>query len=173
MTYALGIVGYVAVRALLSGFTARHDFRTPFRFGIAAIAVNLVSSAVLAWIAAPLGWGHAALGLGTSLASLVNCGLLLWALIQTGVYRPLPGWSAMMLRVIAACIAMGTLLWALDPDAAVWRDWQLTQRLTRLGLLVGAGALVYGGSLWVLGLRPTHLRIRQATSPIAPHASRP
>ncbi|WP_139556532.1 murein biosynthesis integral membrane protein MurJ [Methylotetracoccus oryzae] len=157
-TYSLGITGFIAARVLLSGFTARHDYRTPFRFGVIAIGVNLLASAALAYAAAPLGWGHAALGLGTSLAGLLNSALLLRELVRLEIYRPPAGWGRLMLQTLAACTVMGVLLTVLNPEPTEWRDWRAMERLTHLGLLVAGGMIAYASCLWGLGLRPRHLQ---------------
>jgi putative peptidoglycan lipid II flippase len=158
-TYSFGITGFIAARVLLSGFTARRDYRTPFRFGVIAIGVNLLASAALAYAAAPLGWGHAALGLGTSLAGLLNSALLLRELVRLGIYRPPAGWGRLLLQTFTACTVMGVLLVYLNPGPAEWRDWHATERLTHLGLLVAAGMFAYASCLWSLGLRPRHLQL--------------
>lgn len=160
-TYALGITGFIAARVLLSGFTARHDYATPFRYGVIAIGLNLLASAVLAYAAAPSGWGHAALGLGTSLAGLVNAALLLRALVRQRVYRPSADWGPLLLRTAVACAVMGVLLTQLDPPPAVWHDWHAGERLAHLALLLAAGLTSYGTCLWGLGLRPQHLQFRR------------
>ena len=160
-TYAGGIAGFVAVRILLSGFAARHDYRTPFRFGLFAIALNLSCSGILAYLAAPSGWGHAALGFATSLAGLTNAALLLRALIRSGAYRPPRDWNLLLLRTVAACAVMGALLAWLDPGPDAWRDWHAAERLKHLALLIGAGAAAYGASLWGTGLRPRHLQFHR------------
>lgn len=158
-TYALGITGFIAARVLLSGFTARHDFRTPFRFGVTAIGLNLLASSLLAYAAAPLGWGHAALGLGTSLAGLTNSGLLLVALIRSGIYRPPAGWGLLLVRTAVACGVMGALLAYLNPEPEAWHDWRAAERLTHLGLMITAGLIAYLACLWGLGLRSRHLQL--------------
>ncbi len=157
MTYALGVPGFIAARVLLSGFTARHDYRTPFRFGVIAIVLNLLSSSVLAYLTARMGWGHAALGLGTSLAALVNTGLLLQQLIRSGIYRPPAGWGLLLIRIAAACSLMAWLLSYLNPGVAAWQGWHAGERLLRLALLVVSGIAAYAASLWGLGMRSQHL----------------
>jgi putative peptidoglycan lipid II flippase len=44
---------------------------------------------------------------------------------------------------------------------AVWQDWTTWpwwERVWRLAVVVGAGALAYGAALWLQGIRPRHLR---------------
>jgi putative peptidoglycan lipid II flippase len=158
VTYAAGILGFVAARVLMSGFTARHDFRTPFRFGVSAIAINVALSLVLVYFAAPEGWGHAALALATAIAGLINAAMLLQGLLHAGAFRPEAGWGVFLARLIFAAAVMAILLRLLTPVDADWAGWQASRRIGQLALLVAAGAIAYGCALLLAGFRPRHLR---------------
>ncbi|MCU0734964.1 MAG: murein biosynthesis integral membrane protein MurJ [Methylotetracoccus sp.] len=159
MTYASGLVGFVAARLLLSGFSARHDYKTPFRFALYAIILNLVLSALLVYLLAPIGWGHAGLALATALAGLTNAGMLLAALRRARVYRPSSGWGAFLGRVTVSAGAMSLLLIHLIPSDQTWQIWISVERIAYLGVLITAGAAGYGGALFASGLRARDLRL--------------
>lgn len=153
VAYAAGLTGFMAVKALAPGYYARQDMRAPVRIALMALAVNLALSLVLM-----VPFGHGGLALATSVAALLNGGLLLLGLVRSGVYRPRPGWRRLLRRALAANLAMALLLWWLAGAGADWLSADTASRTGRLLAIIGAAALVYGGALLALGLRPRHFR---------------
>lgn len=154
LAYSLGLIGFVAVKVLVPGYSARQDARSPVRYGVVAVAGNIVLSLALTpWLA------HAGLALATALAALANAGLLLRKLLKDGVYRPAPGWAGFFGRAIVANLAMGLLLFHLA-DMGLWAGWGKLDRLGHLLLWIAAGVGVYCLCLWLCGLRPRHLALR-------------
>ncbi len=161
MTYSTGLVGFIAVKILASGFSARHDLQTPVRHGIHAMVANLALGLVLVMPLAQLGWGHAALALATALAALLNAGLLLRGLLLDGVFMPRRGWWAYLTRLVAGNLVMGWLL-AHFAVGLPWETWTSHQRIAQLIVWIAAGGTGYFASLWLCGLRPAHLALREA-----------
>lgn len=162
-SYSAGLVGFVAARLLLSGFAARHDYVTPFRFAVFAIMLNLLLSALLAYLLAPIGWGHAGLAFSTALAAMVNAAMLLFALWRTGVYRPGSGWRLFLGRLAFGSVTMALALMALVPGDEAWQNWLSAERIIRLFLYIGAGVVAYGAGLLVAGLRFHHLALAMSS----------
>jgi len=160
MTYSLGLVGFTAVKVLASGFNARHDLRTPVRHGVCSMLANAVLGAVLVYPMSRIGWGHAALALATALAALLNAGLLLAGLLRTQVLRPEPGWPGFLSRLAAGNVAMGFLLVHFAAGLP-WVDWEPHERVVQLMLWIGFGGAAYFSALWICGLRPSHLALRE------------
>jgi putative peptidoglycan lipid II flippase len=158
MTYALGLLGFIAVKVLAPGFNARHDVATPVRCGITAMLANALLCPLLAFWLAPEGWSHACLTLATALAALFNAVLLWRALRRDGIYRPNPGWLGFGLRVCIANLAMGFYLSQVG-DAQTWHEVSSMQRIVRLAILIASGASIYLASLWLTGTRPRHLAL--------------
>lgn len=156
MAYAVGLLGFMLVKVLAPGYFARQDTRTPVRVGMVAVATNVVLNLLL------IGWlAHAGLALATSLAAFVNAGLLYRGLRRDGVIVHRAGWGALALRVLAATVAMASLLvwgagWGAE-DLAEWLAMDGLQRAGMLALWIGAGAMVYLAVLAASGLRPAHL----------------
>jgi putative peptidoglycan lipid II flippase len=162
VAYAAGLVGFVAARLLLAGFAARHDYATPFRLALYAIALNLLLSVLLSnSLLVPSGWRHAGIALATGIAGLVHAGWLVISLLNAGAYRPLPGWGPYVLRVVGGCIALGALLAYGTGDEAVWGERSAFERIGWLGLLIASGIAVYAGALYLFGMRPRHLTLVQ------------
>jgi len=161
MTYSTGLVGFIAVKILASGFSARHDLQTPVRHAVYSVIANLLLGLVLVFPLARLGWGHAALALATALAALFNAGLLLQKLLKDGIFRPRPGWLGYLARLLAGNVAMGLLLVGCAAGLP-WAAWTSHERIARLILWIAAGGTGYFAALWVCGLRPAHLALREA-----------
>jgi putative peptidoglycan lipid II flippase len=160
MAYSWGLVGFSLVKVLAPGYFARQDTRTPVRVGLIALGVNMglnvgvVLPAHYAGFAAPF----VLLATSTCISAAVNS-LLLWrGLRREGVYRPKPGWHALLLRVLAANVAMAATLLALSPGLDRWLAANPAERAAGLAGCIVAGVLVYGVVLWLAGMRPVHLR---------------
>ena len=74
---------------------------------------------------------------------------------------PSAGWAGYLLRLLAGNLAMGLLL-AHVAVGLPWESWGSQQRIALLLLWLGAGAAGYFACLWLCGLRPAHLRLREA-----------
>ncbi|HPU51275.1 MAG TPA: murein biosynthesis integral membrane protein MurJ [Burkholderiaceae bacterium] len=155
--YALGLPGLIAVKVLAPGFFARQDVRTPVRIALLVLVVTqMLNLLMVPWLA------HAGLALSTSLAALLNAGLLMTGLIRRGAWSPGTGWWRLGGQVALAGGLMATLLALVVPRV----DWTAlgSQPLLRaagvLGL-VAAGGLVYGVMLLGCGLRPRQFLRRE------------
>ncbi|MEO7851989.1 MAG: murein biosynthesis integral membrane protein MurJ [Rubrivivax sp.] len=154
MGYGVGLMGLVGVKVLAPGYYARQDVRTPVRIAIVVLVATQAMNLVLVpW------FGHAGLALSIGIGALVNAGWLLLGLRGLKVYIPRPGWRAYVLRIAAACMALGGALWW----AARAIDWIGMQghaglRAGWMALVLGGVALLYFGVLTASGLRPSHLR---------------
>ncbi len=160
VAYALGLLGFTSIKVLAPGYYARQDTRTPVKIGILAVGANLLLMGILVplWLALRWPAPHAALALATSLAALLNAALLARGLRRRRHWRPAPGWTPLLLRVVAASALMATVLLALAPPFAAWLRADLWIRAgTLLGLILG-GVAVYVLGLLAAGLRPHHVR---------------
>jgi len=151
--YALGLLAFMAVKIFAPGFYARQNTATPVRIGVIAMGVNMVLN-VGFYLA---GFAHVGLALATSLAAMVNAGLLFRGLRRDGVFRFQPGWGRLTCQLLLANAAMAAALLGLGGPWREWMEWTITAKLGRLALLVLAGLLAYAVTLWLCGLRPRHL----------------
>ena len=151
--YSLGVLTFMLIKVLAPGFFARQDLRTPVRIAIICMVVNMVLNLILIW---PL--QHVGLALATSLASMLNTGLLLMGLYRAGVYKPEPGWMMFILRLLLACAAMLALVFWLNEPSSEWFAWGWQRRVWEVTLLVGGGIVVFAATLFASGIRMRHLR---------------
>ena len=157
--YASGLLAFVAVKVLASGFHSRQEMRTPVRIAVIAMAANVVLNFLLV---GPL--AHAGLALATSLAAWLNAALLLRSLRRGGIWRPAPGWIRFFFQVGFAALALTAVLtWLHGPDAG-WMAGGGVERVAMLAGLVAAGAITWFGALAVSGVRPRDL-LRPAGGP--------
>ena len=155
--YAFGMVGFMGVRVLAPGFYARQRMRDPVRIGVIAVAVNALLSLALM---IPL--GHVGLALATTLSAFVNAALLLRGLLREGVYRPAAGWGWLVVRALAAGLAMSlTVAWLAGWLVGALDQWLALDTGARAGYLLAiilAGVLIYGAVLALGGVRPRHFQ---------------
>ncbi len=149
MGYGVGLMGLVGVKILAPGFYARQDIRTPVRIAIVVLALTQLMN--LAFV--PL-MGHAGLALSIGLAALINATWLFIGLRRKGLYTPEPGWALFAVRVVAACVLMGALLWWASQQI----DWigLRAHPWTRIGALavcIAGAVAVYFATLLASGLR--------------------
>ncbi len=127
--YGWGTPAFVLQRILQPAFFAREDTRTPMRFALISVAVNIVAGLILfALIGVP------GIAMATSLAAWIAVIQMLLALWRRGDYRPSAHVLSKIIRVGLASLVMGGVLaWA-----AFNRDL-LEAWITALGLpLLGA-----------------------------------
>ena len=160
MAYMLGLPALIVIKILAPGYYARQDTRTPVRIGIIAMVCNMILNIafvvplVLADYEAP----HIGLALATSLSAYINAMLLYNGLRNTSIFHPQAGWPAWIFRIVIASTAMAAVVIWLSPDATQWSQWQLTERLTNLAMIIIAGVFAYFVLLWLQGLRPAQLK---------------
>ena len=70
--------------------------------------------------------------------------------------------------MFAGNVAMGLFLWLVAGDTDRWLAMDAWHRVAWMAVLVGGGAGVYFGVLYVLGMRPGHLRVQRVTVPPRP-----
>lgn len=153
--YACGLLAFMLIKVLATGYFSRQDTRTPVKIGIKAAIANMLFNLILI---IPL--AHAGLAAATALSAFMNAGLLLRGLLKEGVFRWSAGWGKQLIRMFIANLIMAILLIELMPAVTNWLTMGIWQRIQHMGILVIAGACVYGLVLILLGLRPSDLKHR-------------
>jgi putative peptidoglycan lipid II flippase len=146
--YAVGLVGYSAVRIASPTFYAIGESRTPAMVSVAAIAVNIVASVTLVRAI-----GFAGLALGTSIAAIANAALLL-ALLR----RRLGGVDGRLLAVTLVKVTIASMVMAAAAVAILHAMERIApgSNLAAQALRLGTTIL---GSLASLGMAATFLRV--------------
>ena len=157
IAYSVGLTGLILVKVLAPGFYARQDIRTPVKIAIITLAATQLMN--LAFVI-PL--RHAGLALAIGLASCLNAALLYRGLRRRAVYVPQAGWGAFALKLLAALVVMGCVLWFGAGPERLWIEIGGLERGLRLAAVVGAGALSYFATLFAFGFRLRDFRRRGA-----------
>jgi putative peptidoglycan lipid II flippase len=153
--YSFGLLGFILVKVLAPGYFARQDTRTPVRIGIMAMVVNMVCNVVFVFgmLKLEISGAHAGLALATTVSAFVNASLLLRGLRNDGVYQVQPGWPRLLLQAGGAALIMGVVLSGISGTDSLWQASSVMERAGRLAGLIGLGAVIYFGVLWLLGWR--------------------
>ncbi|MGL9721241.1 murein biosynthesis integral membrane protein MurJ [Symbiopectobacterium sp.] len=149
IAYAIGLMGLIVVKVLVPGFYSRQDIKTPVKIALVTLVLTQVMNLIFI---GPL--QHAGLALSIGLASCLNAGLLYWQLRKQQLFQPRPGWGTFLVKLVIAVLAMSAVLIALLVWMPAWDIGGMTVRISRLMLVVVAGAGTYFVMLALLGFRP-------------------
>lgn len=144
--FSLGLPSYILVKVLTPGYYARSDTKTPVRYAMISVAVNLGLN--LAFIV-PL--KHMGPPLATAIASTVNVALLYRTLTARGHFVADARLKRRIWRLGVAALVMGAALWFAND---VFRPYVTGPSLERWGamlLLVTLGGIVYAIATIVTG----------------------
>ena len=146
--YAVGLIGYSAVRIASPTFYAIGESRTPAIVSAAAIAVNVIASLALVRVI-----GFQGLALGTSIAAIANAALLLGLLrrrlggLEGG--RLLTTLLKVTMSALVMAVAAVSIQRAMDRLAPGAR---LTAQAIRLGVTIGGSLAALALMANVLGV---------------------
>jgi putative peptidoglycan lipid II flippase len=147
--YALGLAGHATVEIVDRVFYARHDTRTPVLAAVIAVAVNLTASLVLSGIVRlPLvggALGFRGLALASSVAALVEAGVLLRFIDVRMPGMPIGRLATPALRILAASLVMGVpVAWVAAQLDPLLRPYGTPGEALLLLTCAGGGAALYG-----------------------------
>jgi putative peptidoglycan lipid II flippase len=129
--YAIGLVGYAALKVLVNAFYALDRRKTPMIVSFFAVALNLL----LNWIfTRQLGWGHRGLAFSTGCVATCNF-LLLYALMHHHLKRlETRRMVVMLLKVALGTAVLGAICWC--SQHWLLNDWAQQSFAPKLGWLV-------------------------------------
>ena len=157
--YTLGLGAFMLIKVLAPGYYARQDMKTPVKIGIVSMVSNMVLNVLFVF---PLMWyfdmGHVGLALATSASAWINAALLYRGLRRGGI--PLTGVFDIryMVRLLVAVTVMAGVIYVSVPDLRDWFAADMSWRVTRLLMIVTAGAVSFAGVLALLGLRVAEIK---------------
>jgi putative peptidoglycan lipid II flippase len=161
--YAIGLMGYAALKVLSPAFYALNDARTPMLVSLGSILVNYAAASTMIKFA---GLGHAGLALSTSAVALFGF-VVLFAVLRKrigGVYgRDL---ATQIGKVTLASAVMGAVIFATSRGMAMWLGVSQFARLADLGVSLPIGLAVYYAACRALGLSEIDGVIRAFAGPI-------
>ena len=144
LAFAAGLPAFAMTKVFQPGFYAREDTRTPMRFAIISVVINIAASFLLSrW------YGHVGIAIATSLAAWANATLLAAALRGRGHFKLDDRLKARLPQILVSGVLMGLLLYL--------GLWFLQENFTATASFVssvwGLAVLVLGGvaSYFALG----------------------
>jgi len=135
--FGWGVPAFVLIRILAPAFFARGDTKSPMRFALVSVVVN-VALAVLLFFGADM--GVPGIAAAVSAAAWSNAGLLALTLWRRDDYRPSPALVSRLIRIAFAAAGMG-LLAAVATWARPYYEPEIGDLLAGLGLDHGAKEL--------------------------------
>jgi len=136
--FSLGLPSYVLVKVLTPGFYARADTRTPVRYAIISIGVNIVGNIILIPTI-----GINGPPLATAISSTVNVAMLYMTLRKRGHFAPDAQLRRRIPRLLLAALMMGAVLFLLGPYADPYLTRGFLIRVAALVVLCSGGVIVY------------------------------
>ncbi|WP_066793376.1 murein biosynthesis integral membrane protein MurJ [Sphingomonas soli] len=142
--FSIGLPAYVMVKVLTPGYYARQDTRTPVRYAMISVVVNIAANACLIPTV-----GHIGPPLATALSALINVAMLYHTLVKRGHFAADPQLRRRLPRLALAALLMGAAIFGLEHLVDPWLDGFLWQRYLALGALVSGGVAIYGVACFV------------------------
>ncbi|CAN7469714.1 murein biosynthesis integral membrane protein MurJ [Phenylobacterium sp. LjRoot225] len=151
--YGWGVPAFVLIKILQPAFFARGDTKTPMRFSLISVGVNIVLGVALFYTL-----GFEGIALSTTIASWITVLQMALRLHRDGIYRPSARAWGKVVRVTAASLGMGTVLALASHFRHLLEGLLSSSHLLKLGakeitVLAAclAGAAIYTGLLFAFG----------------------
>ena len=151
--YIIGLLGFMFIKVLATGFFSRKDTKTPVKIGIIAMTVNMIFNLILFY---PL--AHVGLALATSISAIVNASLLFWALRKAGAFSLDSSWLPWLSKLAGGNIVLVAFIVTQMADISQWQNWQTSERVEHMVVLVVLSVLIYALSMVFFGVRGRHLK---------------
>ena len=151
--YIIGLMGFMLIKVLATGFYSRQDTKTPVRIAVIALVTNMVFNLILFY---PL--AHVGLALATAISAIVNSSLLFINLKRDGVFVSDGKWIGWFARLGFANLMLILFIAYFVGDIEVWREWNLLARIQQIVLVVFGSIAVYAASLYLSGVKPKDFR---------------
>ena len=136
--YAVGLPAFVLIKVLAPGYFAREDTKTPLKFAVVCLAVNVALNLALM---GPL--GHVGIALASSISSWLNAGLLGFGLARRGHLKPDARLLRALPRMILSAAIMAAVLWLAAGWLAPWLAAGLGLKILSLAALVALGLVTF------------------------------
>lgn len=156
--YATGLPAFLLVKVLVPGFTARQDMKTPVRIGIVCLLANMVFNLVIVvpMVRLDVPYPHVGLALASSLSGWLQVALLYRRLRADGIHHIGPELRRTLWQLLSAIVVMALAgLWLTGGD---WFARDALHRVWTLAVILGTSGALYGATLFLVGLRPSHLK---------------
>ncbi len=153
--YVVGLMSFMFIKVLATGYFSKQNTRTPVKVGIIAMVVNMAFNLALF-----KPFGHVGLATATAISATVNAALLWLGLCRNGTLTMDSRWLFWLFRGGFAAALMALFIVWTTGEINVWRLASLPDRIFQLALVIVGGGVVYLIGLALFGLRPKDLRVQ-------------
>jgi putative peptidoglycan lipid II flippase len=151
--YGWGTPAFVMARVLAPAFFARRDTKSPMRFALVSVAVNIGLGVTLFQIV-----GFEGIAAATAAAAWLNVTLMWVTLGRRKIYRPSPRAISQLGKVLLASVALGAMLAAASALRPLYEPYLLRKEIAVV-VVVALGGVAYAALLFaVKAVRPADLR---------------
>ncbi len=153
VTYSTGILAFFIIKILAPVYYSRQDTKTPVKYALYAIALNIVLQLILSRY-----FAHAGLALSSALAAWLNAILLMVGLQRQGIHNFYSLLQFRLWAVFPANISLVALLYSVTAWSDFWWQGEFFLRLLAMLTLTLTGIVMYFMVLHCAGLRLGHLK---------------
>lgn len=150
----VGLLSFMMIKILANGYYARQNTKTPVKIGIIAMIANMFFNL----LAIP--FSYVGLAIASAMSATLNAYLLYRGLAKADIYHFSKQSAVFFLKVLAAALVMGGLVYHYSPPLGSWNAMSFGVRIHYLVWLIGLAMISYVGMLLALGIRKQHLLAR-------------
>jgi len=136
--YAAGLPAYVLAKVFVPGYFARGDTKTPLKFAIVALFVNVSLNLILMQY-----FAHVGLAMATAISAWINVLMLSGGLILKGHYSVEKALLVRLSKYILCSIIMGLMVWFVSKKVHFLIEGGATDQILGLLILVFCGIGTY------------------------------
>ena len=152
--YAVGLPAYVLAKVFSPGYFARKDTRTPVKYAMVALVVNMALNLILMQY-----FAHVGLAMATAISAWLNVAMLSGGLVRRGHFSFETVVLRRLSKYLLASVVMGGVVWVTAGQIVLMFDGPLTQKVLGLVILMVAGIGSYLAITFVTGaINPRELK---------------
>lgn len=138
MAYAAGLPAYVLAKVFVPGYFARNDTKTPLKFAIVALFINVSLNLILMQY-----FAHVGLAMATAISAWINVFMLAGGLMLRGHYKIENSLLIRLFKYLICSVIMGSAVWLIRPLVKELIYGNAAERVAGLLILVFSGFAVY------------------------------
>jgi len=136
--YAAGLPAYVLAKVFVPGYFARGDTKTPLKYAVVALFINVTLNLILMQY-----FAHVGLAMATAISAWINVFMLAGGLILRGHYSIEKPLLVRLAKYVLCSIFMGSVIWVVDGQVSGLIYGSILEQILGLFLLVISGIGAY------------------------------
>jgi len=154
MAYAAGLPAYVLAKVFSPGYFARKDTRTPVKFALVALVVNLMLNLILMQY-----FAHVGLAMATAISAWLNVAMLAGGLVRRGHFSFDRKIVTRIIKYVSASIVMGGVVWLVSGRMTDMFAGHLAMKILALLVVIFSGVGCYLAMIFITGaVKPKELK---------------